>query len=178
MVLVCGQRDLLRVAQAKGPLGVASSEGIEKCLPSWLPRDVLTLGSVYARGVPGSHHSPRLGPFGVSFHFGFLRAEPWIASYWGKKRSGVTRVFPVEARPSHGPGSLSKPSDCLCWLHPSPLDAPGRGQWASALAWVSGRDQGEGQGRERRPVSPGWRSLLSQPPVSSQTSVPNPRVQR
>ena len=61
------------------PLKVASSEGLEKHSPSWLPKHVLTPGSVYAGGVLGTHSSPGRAPSLVPFHFGSLYPEPRMA---------------------------------------------------------------------------------------------------
>lgn len=73
-------RTLLRAVQAEVPLGVASSEGIEKCSPSWLPKDILTLVPFMQEGFWGPTAAPdRRGPRLVPFKFGFLHAEPQVA---------------------------------------------------------------------------------------------------
>lgn len=95
----------------------------------------------------------------------------------GKERSGVVRVFPVEP-PILPSGSCGH----LCWLglllprSPTPWGSwegrVGGRLWPGAPGGSRVRDRGGRGGWS----APGWRSLLSQPPVSSQTSVPNPRV--
>ena len=71
---LCSERLRLRL-----PLKAASSKGLEKHSPSRLPKHVLTLGSVYAGGVLGTHSSPGRAPSLVPFHFGSLYPEPRMA---------------------------------------------------------------------------------------------------
>lgn len=120
--------------------------GIRKLLPSWLPKDVLTLGPLSAPGVPDTHSHPQLSPSWVPFSFGLLHAELWIV--WGC-RQGV---------PSRGPCPLPL---VLRALLLAPLQVPhslglvgGEDGWL-ALAWGLWKEPGEGLGRERQLVSPG-----------------------
>lgn len=71
---LCSERFRLRL-----PLRAASSEGLEKHSPSWLPKPVPTLGSVYEGGVLGTHSSPGCGLSLVPFHFGSLHPEARVA---------------------------------------------------------------------------------------------------
>lgn len=97
-------------------------------MPSWLPKSVLTLGPVSALGTPETCSGPRFSPFGVPFSLGLPHAELWIAQYRRKERSGLVRVFPVEA-PILSPWS----SGHFCWLLAALplLGAHGRGEWVA-----------------------------------------------
>ena len=121
-------RTLLREAQAEVPLGVASSKGIEKCSPTWLPKDILTLVPFMQEGFWGPTAAPDVAHVWFHSNLVFSTLSHRLHNIRGRRglgSSGYSQWGPDGSSVKVGREASPSPQAASAGSAPSLLDLTG-----------------------------------------------------